>query len=206
MPPGAPARYQLRSAPQVALARPPPRCGRTQTAEHIAVEFWVGVLPPKPVLLQQPLGGEVAARSIMRVERVHRHTLEMRAHRLRERVAERVVTLVADPDPIEDHHHDWCPGAKQYDPASGERCIDASYWAHAAVAERAANRWSHVYLKTRRTQHSCPRRCSFHFLLLGWLSCSNADSSSADIARVCCHHTANMLQHTLLPLRHHSFA
>jgi hypothetical protein len=120
------------------LQRRPQR--RRRAVDHVAGELRVEHRVRDAVLREQLLGVEVAPGRIVRVRRVHRHPVRRRARRLRQRLAERVVPAVADPDPVEHRDDGRLLVAQDRNAAAGKLVDDLLRGGHERIAQRRADR------------------------------------------------------------------
>ena len=75
----------------------------------------------QPQLAHQPLGREIAAGSVVLMQRMHGHAVARGSGRLGQRVAKGVMPRVGNPDPIDRAEDDRLFRAEQHDAATAER-------------------------------------------------------------------------------------
>jgi hypothetical protein len=103
---------------------------------HFAVEGGGRKDSAQPVLLEETLRAEIAARRVVLMQRVHRHTIHRRARAFGQGFPKRVMSLIADAHPVECAKHDWIASSQQYHTTRRERRDDLLHRFHRAIAKR----------------------------------------------------------------------
>ena len=107
-------------------------------------------------LAEQPFSRKVTVRGVMLVDGMDRHALRRRSRGLGQPLLEDVVTLVADPNPVDRTQNDRLAGAQQNHAATAQ--AEFSLGLDRVIGHHAAHRWGDVHVEHGQSQAVGPQR------------------------------------------------